>query len=453
MRKTTLHLLAFISGFVVLSLEILAFRMLAPYFGSNVFVSGSVITVILTLLSAGYYCGGWLADRKPNGNYFYWIFGVSALNLTITLFFYSSALNLFSRYSTVGGAVLSSLALYTLPVLMLSMVSPLLIKLHAESSGVGRSAGNVYAVSTLGSILGSILTTFVLVPFLGVKSSLFVNIILLVVAGALVRARHFVPFLGVSLLLVPVLKKPNSDYVYYKESAYNSIFVVDLNGIRILRLNQNRGAHSSSLHADGLTHLMVDDFLFGPQLTAVKNILILGGGAGSSAEQMHRFYHPDRIDVLEIDPEVSKTAPYLRLTLAGVNVINEDGRRYLKTNNQLYDMVELDMFSGSIYIPYYVATKEFFSEIAQSTTPEGIMMMNIVDIKSELAQAILDTVHAVYPHVYTINDRSLIAYKSGNHKIVPGFKRYTPGNQILTDNASTIDWLTYRYVRAQNLLL
>ncbi len=446
LSKPRLYFFAFISGFTILSLEILAFRMLAPYFGNSVFVSGSVVTVILIFLSLGYAAGGMLADKRPEPKMLSWIFGSSTAYLLLILFIYRPALEALSRLSTIPGALASAVGLFGFPVLILSFVSPFLIKLHSQDSGVGVSAGNVYAVSTFGSILGSILTTFAMIPFAGIQISLYINLILLLIPTFILRKSLFAALAAGMLCLIPQLSYTSADALYFKESPYNTVFVVEINGMKYLRLNQNRGMHSSALYPDFTTGLVVDDYLIGPKLVPVKSLLILGGGAGTSAEQFRHFYNPETLDMVEIDPQVSAASKALGFKLEGVNLIHDDARRVLKQNAKKYDMIEADLFAGSIYIPFYVATREFFEDVRRSMSHDGIFMMNIVDTQSRFAVSVADTLSSVFGQVYTVNGRMLVAFNQARATDIPGFKKHASSGKILTDDKSNLDWMVYEYV-------
>jgi len=444
--KHELYSFSLVAGFVVLSLEILAFRMLAPTFGNSVFVSGSIVTVILTFLSIGYFLGGNLADKNPQKSLLIFIFASSTLYLLTLLFLFRWILEFFGHFSTIAGSVFAALTLFAFPVTVLSLVSPLLIKFHSGTSGVGVSAGNIYATSTLGSILGSILTTFLFIPYLGVKNTLFTNAVLLAFCGIRIKKLPFAVLLGCSGLILPSLSYSQSPYLYFKESPYNTIFVVEINGVKYLRLNQNRGMHSSSLGPDYLTHLIPDDYLIGPKLlSSFKSLLILGGGGGTSAEQFTHFYKPEKIDMVEIDREVSGTSKILGLPLENVHRIHSDARRFLKENSFQYDLIEIDIFGGGIYIPFHVSTLEFFTEVSRSLRDGGLVMMNVVKTNEGFSNAIADTLAEVFPYVYSLNNRVLVAYKTQTPVVIPGLIRHISTRHILTDDRSNLEWLTYAF--------
>ncbi len=449
LSNSAIYFIALISGFVILSLEILAFRMLAPYFGNSVFVSGSVITIILIFLSLGYALGGFLADRRPPEKLLIGVFGSSTVYLLLVLIVYRRALESMSGLATIPGALTAVAGLFGFPVLILSFVSPLLIKMHSLRSGVGVSAGNVYAVSTLGSILGSVLTTFAMIPFAGVQISLYINLALLLLPLFFLKKSLSTVLAAGLLMLLPRLSYTEAKTVYFRESPYNTIFVVELNGMKYLRLNQNRGMHSSSLYPDFTTGLIPDDYLIGPKLVPVKSVLILGGGGGTSAEQFRHFYNPETIDMVEIDSQVSATSKVLGFRLDGVNIIHEDARRFIRQNKKEYDMIEVDIFGGSIYIPDYVATREFFRELHDSLSENGLLMMNIIDTRSQFGLSIADTLASVFPEVYGLNGRVLTAFKTVKDLKMPGFEKHVSSGRILTDDRSDLDWMIYRYVSAK----
>jgi MFS family permease len=185
MASMGLYLTAFLCGAAIMLLEMLGFRLLPPYFGYSIAVWGALLGVVMVALAAGYYAGGSLADRHPRLRTLYLLILAAAGYALLLLFAYPAILGYSARFDLVPGALFASLLLFGVPMGALSTVSPFVIRLLAREQGVGRVAGSVYAVSTLGSIAGTFLTAFYLVPLIGTRATLLVGVISLALVGGL----------------------------------------------------------------------------------------------------------------------------------------------------------------------------------------------------------------------------------------------------------------------------
>lgn len=187
-RRVTLYLIAFCSGFAMMSFEILGIRMLTPYFGSSVYVLGSIITVVLSGLALGYALGGRLADRDAAARTLPLWLGLAALALLAFPLYGHGVAGLIYRLELEArqGALLLSLLLFLAPGILIGMATPLLVKMRAAATGkIGAAAGDVYAVSTAGSIAGTLVTSFYLITTIGVLAGIFLAGVLLAVAALL----------------------------------------------------------------------------------------------------------------------------------------------------------------------------------------------------------------------------------------------------------------------------
>lgn len=186
--RGAVYLIAFISGCALLGLELVASRILAPFFGNSIYVWGALISVFLLALSLGYYLGGIIADRLPSFNSLGRIIMVTAFFICLIPFL---AHPLSYGILTIGcdlrlAVLLASLGLFLVPSVLMGMVSPYVIKLSATRlERIGKTAGNVYAVSTIGSITGAILVAFFLVPLMGSRNIVFLLAGMLVLAAVL----------------------------------------------------------------------------------------------------------------------------------------------------------------------------------------------------------------------------------------------------------------------------
>ena len=183
-----LYLTVFITGLSIMSAEILASRILAPHFGNTVFLWGSIISTFLTGLALGYYIGGIIADKRPSYRILSAILLLSAF-LFLLFPVYSKAINKAIFDLNLGlkrGPLLASMSQFLLPMIFLGMVTPYSVKLKTRTlSVVGSTAGRLYAVSSIGSITGTLVTTFYLILLAGIQLIMFLNgLVLLVLAVA-----------------------------------------------------------------------------------------------------------------------------------------------------------------------------------------------------------------------------------------------------------------------------
>lgn len=179
----SLYLTSFLCGATIMLLEMLGFRLLPPYFGYSITVWGTLLGVVMVALTAGYYAGGSLADRRPHGRTLYLLILAAAGYTLLLLFSYPAVLRYSARFDLLPGTILASVLLFAVPMGMLSTVSPFVIRLLAREDGIGSVAGTVYAVSTVGSIAGTVLTAFYLVPVIGTRATLVVAVVSLAVVG------------------------------------------------------------------------------------------------------------------------------------------------------------------------------------------------------------------------------------------------------------------------------
>ena len=186
MRKTLLFTLAFIAGFSIMAIELLAGRILAPYFGGSVYVWGSIITIFMLALSIGYLMGGRWSLSEPNLKKFSCLFLIATVFMLPIAWIDEPVLNLLSEYidDPRYGSLAASLVLFSLPTIFLGMISPYAIRLLVEAKeGSGQTAGRLYFVSTFGSAVGTLMTSFYLVLWLGIRQIIVLICTLLFVGG------------------------------------------------------------------------------------------------------------------------------------------------------------------------------------------------------------------------------------------------------------------------------
>ena len=401
----------FLTGAAILVLEVLGFRLFAPYFGSSVYVTGTLVGIVLAALSLGYLIGGTLADRRPEERVMYAAILAAAVYLAVMLLVYRALLEAFQTWGLVAGTLAAASTIFVPPMLALSIVSPYLVRLAAVHERIGSVAGRMFAVSTLGSIAGSFLATFVLVPQLGSHATLLGCVLLLVALGAgglWWTTGRTAPVLVASLLFLPPYAPVDPSVVLRTESAYNTIEIRDTGGLRIMTLNRSRWRQSYLTHPDReLPETYREYFLLAPLLTEVRDVLILGASAGASLTELQHYF-PVTVDAVDIDPEVLRLAvQYFEVRPdADTRLIAADARPFLASATRRWDFVEIDLFQGGPDMPFYVATREFFALARARLTPHGIVMMNVLGSfapgRDELVRAVGRTMASVFPSVYAM---------------------------------------------------
>jgi len=410
LRPRLLLPLVFISGMASLGVEFGAARLLAPYFGTSLYVWGVLIGLILIYLSAGYVIGGRLADRHPSDGLLYqitawaglWIGVIPLVSYPILLISQQGFKEL--SVGLVLGTLLAVVLLFAAPVVLLGCVSPFAIRLLLRDVETGgNTAGRVYALSTAGSILGTFLPVFWFIPTFGTRPTLVgfgLALVGISVAGLWPRRRLYASF-AVAVILAWIflpsgIKPPQvGQLVYEKESPYGYIQVVKDGSKTELILNEGQAIHSiydpNSLLTGGPWDYMVVADAFRPAQTtevAPKDVAILGLAGGTSARQYTAAYGSG-IQVLD---------------QPNVHPVVADARYWLDTQAKQYDVVVMDAYRQP-YIPFHLTTREFFSEVRDHLRPGGVAVVNAGRTATDyrLVDAIASTMAAVYPSVYLVD--------------------------------------------------
>jgi spermidine synthase len=484
--RTRLGAVVFAGGVGTLATEIAASRLLAPYFGSSTIVWANIIGLILVYLSLGYWLGGKLADRRPEPRLLGWTIVVAALAIALTPFVARPILDVALRgldavsVGAVVGSFFAALALFAVPVTLLGAVAPFAIRLALADVGeAGTVAGRLYALSTVGSILGTFLSAIVTIPLLGTQRTMLGSAGLLVLAAALLLGSrwHLLTVAVLGLLFVPAgTIKATPGLLYETESSYQYIQVVRReDGSRALKLNEGVAVHSVWHRDSVLTGGVWDTFLLVPPLLErpVERMLVIGNAGGTVARAYGELYPRVRIDGVEIDPEVSEVGRrFLGLDdNPNLRVVTADGRPYLELTDERYDVIVVDAYHQP-YIPFYLATREFFAAAREHLRPGGVLALNVAAVPGDdsLSEAIGSTVLAEFPQAWRwkplrFNElmlaldrpvaRGELARRAGRAPsavatLVPLFQRgLEPVREVkrpLTDDRAPVEWLTDRMI-------
>jgi len=422
--KFFLIILVFISGMTSLALEMCASRLLAAYFGTSLFIWANLIGLILVYLTVGYFIGGRLADRYPSEQVLCTITAMAALSIS-TLPFISQVILTWSvtgleqvSVSIFFSSLLGTILLFAVPVTLLGLVSPFAIRLVTKEVGrSGKTSGSLYAISTLGSILGAFLPVLWLIPAFGVRRTLLISGVILFAAslwGLRPRWRPAFSLVLIALVLPLGPLKNIPDLIYEQESLYNYIQVTQLpDGTRELILNEGQAIHSIYYPNPKtvLTGWYWDYFLAAPYFNAgftpqkLHRVAIIGLAAGTIAHQFTKVYGPVSIDGVEIDPSIVDVGrKYFAMNEPNLHVHVQDGRTYLETTQAQYDVVAIDAFQQP-YIPFQLTTREFFSTIRSHLSSTGVVALNTAHTTHDyrLVQAFVNTMSKVFPSVYVFD--------------------------------------------------
>jgi spermidine synthase len=411
------YITCFITGFGVLVFELASFRLLAPYFGVSIYVTGIIINTILLALSIGYVLGGYAADKYRSARLPYLVILGSTVYLFIIYAIYPQLLQLLSFRSVILGSSTAILTMFFLPMVLLAFIPPYFIKLLAHEDHVGKAAGGIFSISTVGSIIGGIATTFLFIPHLGSRMTFFLTVILLLVISVvgLLRFTKSSPLLLLLFIPFTFVSADTSEALYSTESEYNIVMVTEEHDQRFLRLNKLFAHHSKSLNPETkLSDDYYDQFLVAQLFIDANTTLILGNAAGTSMMQARHFFST-RVDGVEIDPVITEVGKeYFGLVLDGkTRIYHEDARTYLIKNQEKYDVIYIDLFAGSPYVPFHVTTIEFFELVKAALSENGVMAINLPPYArgTELEEYILNTIAAVFPHSF-LSLRLLYSFKN-----------------------------------------
>jgi len=418
--------------------EMAASRLLGPYFGDSLLVWANLIGLILLCLTVGGYLGGRWADRSPRVETLYTITAVAAFLVGLVPFVAAPTLRMaqgaFSHVGAalasfdaiqIGGSFLGVLLLFVPPTILLGCVSPFAIRLQTKQiRSAGRSAGGIYALSTLGSILGTFAPVLVLIPALGTARTFLIVAFLLLGAsliGLIVQGGgRQVVLAGVLILLLVLLTvllprrvvKADARAIFEQESRYNYIQVLEVDGVRYLMLNEGQGVHSiydpHSLFTFGTWDLLTAAPLFNNppfSVEQVRRICIIGLAAGTTVRQASQVYGPVPIDGVEIDPAIVQVGRrYFNMTQPNLNVYLTDGRFFLENTVERYDLIIIDAYRLP-YIPFQLTTSEFFALARSRLTPHGVIAVNVGRTERDyrMVEAIAATLGEHFPTVHAVN--------------------------------------------------
>ncbi|MGH3046244.1 MAG: spermidine synthase [Gaiellaceae bacterium] len=445
----------FLSGAVLLGVEIAASRVVAPFFGNSLFVWGALIGVVLTGLSVGYWAGGALADRLPSPGLLVSVIAAGAVAVLAVPLVDELVLEAVVGWD-VGprlNPLLAAVILFGPLSVILAAVTPIAVRLRARSlSHLGRTAGRLFSVSTAGSIVGTLATAFFLIPALGTDQLLGVAAATLFVAAAVIAlAERMLVVLAIVLASTggasagaialaqetggtlsgaaaqnwsplyrlrgaetdldardagAAVPRPDLEVVHAEDTRYHGLSVVEDDDTRYLRFDNS---FQSAMYLDDpyRTRFRYTDFFhlglaYDP---AAQDVLFIGLGAGSSEKRMWRDFPQLRLQVVELDPAVVDVAyEYFAVPedAARLRIEVGDGRQFLAGGERQWDVIVIDAFFADA-IPFHLVTREFLELARSRLAPGGVIVTNAIGAidgpGSRLFRSIYRTYRAAFPTV------------------------------------------------------
>jgi spermidine synthase len=487
-RNRFLYVFIFVVGSASLGAEIAAARLMAPFFGASTIVWANTIGVVLVALSVGYWLGGKIGDRYPHLRGLCLLVMGAAVLLAVVpfvarpLFDVSvDALDEISAGAFVG-SLFGVLVLIAVPVMMLGAASPYAIRLAVpDVEHSGRVAGRLYAISTAGSLLGTWLSALVLIPLIGTQRTFLSFALAAGVVAAIGLGWRYaaVPVALAGVIAIPVgtLKATEDGSVIHEtETEFQYARVVEQeDGDRALELNEGQAIHSLYRPGSYLTGDVWDGYLvlpFAGLSEPPERIAILGNAAGTTARAYGHYFPDTVVDGVEIDGELTEIGRrFFDLDNPNLRVHHEDARPWLRASEGGYDVIMVDAYRQP-YIPFYLATEEFFELVRDRLAPGGVVIVNAghPEGNDDLERVLGRTMAEVFPTVIRdpiepTNTLLLGSEASASgarlreavRDLPPGLRtvatqsaaRITPrleGGRVYTDDLAPVEWLIDRSI-------
>lgn len=496
-NKYFLYLTEFFSGMSVMAVELGASRLMAPYFSSSQIVWTVIIGVIMIAMALGNVWGGRLADKNPSPDRLYgrlllaavWIalipfagrYLIGGISLLLAVFITKNFL--------VWAALFACLAVFAFPCVLLGTVTPSLVKYTVSSlDDNGKTVGELGALNTIGSIIGTFLPTFVTIPAVGTAVTFLIFSGVLAAISILYflsqRKRMVKSALAIVLILGLGLASNSYSFAFWEdgitledESIYNYLQVKETDTSVILSTNVLFGVQSILMKNAKLTGMYYDYALAAPLMAGITdknpgNILILGLGTGTFAKYCSEYFPGCSIEGVEIDEKIAGLATEYFELPDSVDVSVYDGRSYLSASDKKYDVIMVDAYQD-ITIPFQMSSVEFFTEVRSHLSDKGVMVVNM-NMKSKSEDSIndylCDTINSVFPYVYTApveNGTNCETFAFMDANILDTFEKnctsledpalwemmetvsnrltlYKSGSRILTDDKAPVELLGMR---------
>lgn len=461
-----LLLVSFVSGACAMVVELAGARIISPYLGNTIFTWTAVIGLVLGALSLGYYLGGTVADRYNDRKHFSTILLLAGVGTLIIPILGNFIIPFTVLLDLAVASLIASLVL--VPASMFyGMVSPYIIKLTSEKGEEGKSAGRIFSISTIGSIIGVLGTGFILIPNIALTHIfVFTGFLMIASSWIVLKKRSRILFFDLAIIAIlaafslqmGTVSLVNGEVIHEEESAYYHIRVIDTayhdEDARIMFLDT--APSSAEWEGEPVFRYTIKSREGYELVEDPERALVIGAAAGSQVEDLKKHYPDVTVDGIEIDEKTIELGKeYFSLEDDNrTNIIIDDARRYLKTTDSTYDIVIIDAFRG-MTIPYHLATMEFLAELKGRMSDDGVIILNIISAvegeKSDTFVYIYNTFSTVFDNVvvmplgenpYAVQNIVIIATDSDVSQFLENHESYEgeiPAVDPLTDELNPID--------------
>ena len=435
-KSYKLEIIVFICGAMTMVLELVAARVLSPYVGSSNLIWTSIIGIMLICMSLGYWIGGKLADKEQNIkdlSQFIWITAITISLIPILETIIVNGLATIWSDQLIAVAIISSTFLFGIPSFMLATVSPICVKLkNNEQMQVGTVSGKISSISTIGSIFGTFFAGFVLIPQIGVSNIILGSSILLsILAISVYPNKTIKSLIYVIITIVAIIvftffgkclfKNAHPDIIKDLDTEYSRMWVKNLTvgentNYKTLQVDTGLESYINEQTGEmGAKYLTYYD-LFSYYNKNAKNTLMIGGAAYTYPKHYLKKYENNNIDVVEIDPEMTKIAQEefdLDIKNPRLNIYHQDGRSYLNYSNKTYDTILIDAFKG-LNAPFELTTYEAISKVKERLNDNGVVITNIISALEGEKAKFIEYEYATYKAVF--DDVKLYKVRSNVNK-------------------------------------
>lgn len=420
MKKYLLEITTFIAGTTGMIIELVAARILSPYLGNSNLIWTCIIGMMLGFMSLGYLIGGKISDKHPQINLLALFLLNSAVFISMIPLLEVYAVEPLSNTKLNNSviAIICSTITFGIPSMFLATASPFAVKLKDKELGeVGRISGRMSALSTIGSIVGTFLAGFILIPYIGVKNIILVLVIILSILSFILYEekdiRYIVKSIITIILLISIVilgkqtfVKKHQDIIVDTDSEYSRMWIKEYkskSGKKYKILQVDKGYESILQDKNTLASEYLKYYdLFEYYKPETQKVLMIGGAAYTYPEYFLEKFKDKQIDVVEIDSKMTKLAQeYFGLDTSNerLKIYHEDGRRYLNTTQNKYDCILLDAFKG-LNIPFQLTTKEALESAKKDLTNNGIVITNIVSALEGKKTNFIKSEYATYKQVF-----------------------------------------------------
>lgn len=406
-----------IVSFIIMGLEMTATRFIAPSFGNTVYTWGIVISVFLIASSAGYIIGGYIADKKSSNDImlFFYLFGI--LTTALIPLIKDSVFPYLDSFSSTWGTAVGVIILYFIPNLLFSSIVTVLMKFGLDDGVSGKLIGNLHSASAIGSVLGTLVTTFWFIPLTNIDSviGIFVGMILLAYLfyfSNKAPAYKILVFIPVTFVFLPYIsiKEPSSDILYQTTSLYHDIYVYESDYFDGQEGQYRYLTFGNKTTIQGVMDMKQPDSMILDYAKSVskvsktfvpesERVFIIGHGIGSLTRQFEK--EKKEVKVAEIDKDVLEISKRY-FQYEGNSVEIGDGRKILKEQTENYDVIVLDAYYNTYQIPFHLISKEFFALTNEKLQQDGILIINAIGTPKDdiVIESMNTTLKSVYPYVY-----------------------------------------------------